>query len=192
MLERAWSHALGWPLDSLDAYVARPEFRLLKLHGSVNWVRIAQNDIGNANPERALIGLGADIHLSTAHFILPVGSDRLDGRPIFPAIAIPVETKSDFECPAKHLETLKADLPSVTRVLLIGWRATEIHFLKLWAAHHAQEVRIRIVAGSASGATQAQERLEGAGIFEKSGVRISGAGFGEFVTGAELDNFLRD
>jgi hypothetical protein len=51
------------------------------------------------------------------------------GKPMFPAIAIPVEKKRTFECPPQMLEELAVLLPHITKILVIGWRATEEHFL---------------------------------------------------------------
>ena len=48
------------------------------------------------------------------------------------AIALPVETKNEFEFPEAHLKKLRSVIPEVTRILIIGWRGTEEHFLKLW------------------------------------------------------------
>jgi hypothetical protein len=45
--------------------------------------------------------------------------------------AIPVESKTDFECPPDHLTALSDLLPKVRNILTIGWRATEKHFLTL-------------------------------------------------------------
>src|SRR5712664_407542 len=55
------------------------------------------------------------------------------GRPIVPAIAIPVQTKTEdtFEWPPRHRAYLEQLLPSVTKILIIGWQAKEAHFLKL-------------------------------------------------------------
>src|SRR5205823_9977424 len=46
-----------------------------------------------------------------------------------PAIAVPLETKQSYECPPNHLEAMREWLPQVDRILIIGWRAAERHFL---------------------------------------------------------------
>ena len=51
--------------------------------------------------------------------------------PLFPAIAIPLREKSKFECPAEHLAQFASLIPKVTKLLTIGWRAAENHFLSL-------------------------------------------------------------
>lgn len=53
--------------------------------------------------------------------------------PIVPAIAIPVQTKTEdtFQWPDGHLTYLKRVLPHVKQILIIGWRGKEAHFLNL-------------------------------------------------------------
>jgi hypothetical protein len=71
-------------------------------------------------------------------------------KPMFPAIAIPVEKKHSFECPPHMLEELVALLPQITKILVIGWRATEEHFLALLANRFMglkRGVQLYIVAG---------------------------------------------
>lgn len=50
---------------------------------------------------------------------------------MFPAIALPVEKKRSFECPSDMLEELANLLPQITKILVIGWRGTEEHFLAM-------------------------------------------------------------
>jgi hypothetical protein len=52
---------------------------------------------------------------------------------VLPAIAIPMQDKTwgTFECPARQIATLGQLLKSVTKVLMIGWRAREAHFLQM-------------------------------------------------------------
>lgn len=53
--------------------------------------------------------------------------------PIVPAIAVPVQTKTEdtFEWPTGHRAYLETLLPSVTKILIIGWQAREAHFLQM-------------------------------------------------------------
>ena len=52
---------------------------------------------------------------------------------IIPAIAIPVQTKTEetFEWPIAHQLQFEQVLPHVTKILIVGWQAKEAHFLKL-------------------------------------------------------------
>jgi hypothetical protein len=42
-----------------------------------------------------------------------------------------MESKTRFECPPEHLASLATDLPAVTNVLIIGWRAAAPHAVRL-------------------------------------------------------------
>ncbi len=68
-----------------------------------------------------------------------------------PAIAIPVMRKTTFECPKLHLKALRDNLPKATRLLIIGWRATEAHFVSpLRESLDGQKLsRALVVAGQA-------------------------------------------
>ena len=41
-----------------------------------------------------------------------------------------LRSKSDFECPEEHLDHLWKLLPEVTKVIVVGWRGSELHFLR--------------------------------------------------------------
>ena len=84
---------------------------------------------------------------------------------LFPAIALPVETKRDYECPDDHLECLRGYLPQITKVLSIGWRATEKHFMDLLSELLPENVSLCAVAGNEQ---QAEEVI---GRFEEVGIR---------------------
>jgi len=121
---------------------------------------------------------------------------QLEGRYVFPALALPVNTKVAFECPPEHITQLQADIPLVTKLLVIGWRGTEPHFLELWK----QQIRpgsvpdkiakITIVAGHALYGQEVQEQLMGAGV--QGTFNLYNGGFSQFVTGPELASFLAD
>jgi len=44
---------------------------------------------------------------------------------LFPALSIPVEKNDEFSCPTEHVKALEGLLPRVTKMITIGWRATE-------------------------------------------------------------------
>jgi len=52
-----------------------------------------------------------------------------------PAIAVPLQTKQTFECPKAHCDALQMCLPRVKKILTIGWRGLEGHFIKLLSDH---------------------------------------------------------
>jgi hypothetical protein len=121
------------PEQHLDSH---PILKLFKLHGSVNWSRVVNGQHGNRLSPQHLIGQADTIEVSDT-FVLANATDVSDmykfDDPIFPAIAIPVQTKSEeyFECPHTHLGYLGQMLDNVTKILIIGWQAREAHFLQM-------------------------------------------------------------
>jgi hypothetical protein len=197
LLERACARAVSLYLTTIHSYVSRPDYQIFKPHGSVNWVRIVENKIEAEHgpyAEHEIIGLGQELRLSPGHHISDAGETSFEGKWIYPAIAIPVEHKSVFECPENHLQKLRSCLSEVTRLLVVGWRGTEQHFLKLWGEVAPLSLkRVEVVAGSRREAAAIQQALEAAGLraeyrlFPQPG---PAAGFSEFVTGPEMDDFL--
>jgi len=195
LLEHACLRALQINMTSLSSYVApRVGYKVFKPHGSVNWVRTLSDNTGvGGNVEQSIIALGHRAPLAPGfHLQADLGQLTIDGRYVFPAVALPVNTKISFECPPEHMAQLEADIPLVTKLLVIGWRATEPHFLEFWKKPRAGSVpdKIAIVAGGSGQAEQVQENLMAAGVQGK--FDLFDSGFSQFVTGPELARFLED
>lgn len=121
------------PAEHLDSH---PILKLFKLHGSADWSRLVDLPRGSRLAYQGLIEQADTIRLSD-EFVLarawkPEEMFNFD-RPIFPAIAIPVQTKTEqnFECPLAHREYLAKMLPNITKILIVGWQAKEAHFLQM-------------------------------------------------------------
>lgn len=117
--------------DDLDSYLG-DDFALIKPHGSVDWIQ----QLGTSSD--APVQMRGTLERSAIEMAdrpdLVVSDIMFGGRPNqpwHPAIAIPLDRGKTFVCPRKHLDRLSSDLNEVTRVLIVGWRATEQHFLAL-------------------------------------------------------------
>jgi SIR2-like domain len=203
LLEDALSH-FGLPIETIDDYTKKhPFYKLFKLHGSVNWARTVDTRTKAQNPEHAwsvaydLIERAAEIPINQEYVLTeahPPGAIR--GIPVFPAIAIPVEKKKSFECPPGQLEELVALLPKVSQVLVIGWRASEAHFLAMLGNRLTgltRGVQLYIVAGP--------RRKEGEEIQVRicrqllnnppSSAAVDAGGFTDFILSRRAEQFLR-
>jgi hypothetical protein len=162
LLENALGE-LGYRIDRIEDYTERPvTFRLFKPHGSVNWgqmvnIKLPAN-VNTNNPNNArsvlhyLIEHPSELHISNTFVLCPPANMGLaDGNPVFPAIAIPVEKKDLFACPQIQIDRLTQALPEVSKILVIGWRATEAHFLELLRRGLRSNVQVHIVAGPVAG-----------------------------------------
>ena len=95
----------GIPIASLDDYVADSRFKLFKVHGSIDWVRrtgIKAADVAvPANQWGAMAAVtqrAASLNLTKEFFIsADYPSGMLDEELVAPALAIPLEDKTDFE-----------------------------------------------------------------------------------------------
>jgi hypothetical protein len=114
-------------------------------------------------------------------------------RPLFPALAIPVENKQDYECPQEHLRALEQCIPQVTKLLIIGWRANENLFLDMLAKGIARNARIMVVSGTEEGAFQVMARISA----RWRAVGLVGTfvaaqpGFSNFIFSPEWEDFLK-
>jgi hypothetical protein len=133
---------LGLEIKHMDDYTRGAAlFRLFKLHGSVNWGRVLKNRFPSTELQ------------PSDQFVLCDPSTMRSpdiGHTLFPAIAIPLQKKSIFECPQPILEEFVSLLREVRKILMVGWRATEEHFLALLGnklTGVSPEVRVHIVAG---------------------------------------------
>lgn len=201
MLEAALP-VVGIHIESIDDYVNSNEYKIIKLHGSVNWGRIIDGrpvkDLNRLRPDQIP---GEVIHLApqlltgksvSRNFVIvgncPMG--KANDVAIYPAIAIPMERKLDFECPAHHLDMVKKCIPETKKLLVIGWRAKDEPFLKMLGNELPDQVSVMVVAGSAKDANEIVERLQLAGIRGEPFLTVN-SGFTSIGIVKEFDDFLK-
>lgn len=159
---------LGLPIQTMDDYtdVSRT-FQLFKLHGSVNWANEIETslpaNVNQGNPMSVLqyVINNAPVVKIAGRFVVCSASNMgvADGRPVFPAIAIPVERKQVFQCPGQMVDALTAQLPGVTKIIAIGWRAKEDHFLGLLKQHLRRGAYLCVIAGSTKDAEDTKVQI---------------------------------
>jgi hypothetical protein len=197
----------GFRTDDIQDYVeSHPTYKLIKLHGSINWSRVLTAPVGIELRQHDLIDRAAEIKESD-RFV--VNNDRGDQRVIegsfpqtseyvtlFPAIAIPVQRKDEFQCPKEHLDVLRDLLPKVSKILFIGWRAQEDRFLQMLSeglrSLDATLDAFMVVSGTVAGAREIAERIRTSlgDIHGKVDVRFY-EGFSNFIKKTETDEFLK-
>jgi hypothetical protein len=189
---------VGLSITDLERYIfGSPAYKVFKLHGSVNWARVVERiphgDLNAWAVARNHIDLAASLRITDAFVRIdqhPCGLGE-NGFGLVPAIAIPVEKKAYFECPKRHLTALESALPQVDKLLLIGWRATEDHFLELLRAKLKGPLLAQVVAGSEDAARDIASGLK-VGPF--AGLKVdweyAPAGFTDFVVNRRADTIL--
>lgn len=195
LLESAM-HAVDVMIRTLPDYISDQKFKLIKLHGSVNWARpisrgldgidqIEGRAIGELIINRAgQIEVSKEFHIVEHHTVGKKGR-----RALLPAIAVPVQNKLEFECPKEHLEVLLESIPKITKIIIIGWRGVEGHFKKFLADRLTPSVPTKIVA------EKAEKAVETARNLRTSGVEITdhpdGGGFTLFVVDSLGKEFIQ-
>ncbi len=205
MLEAALP-VLGFKIETISDYVSNRYYKVFKLHGSVNWGRVINplHDRNLADLDTRHIPtevIRAAPHLLHADAIsrnfqlapCPMGKIRLapgaSEVALYPALAIPIERKLDFECPDEHLAALKDCIAQTTKLLVIGWRATDEPFLELLKSSlPTTAVSGMVVAGTAIEALDVAKRLRTAMINYR--YVKGGNGFSDSILNYEIDDFL--
>ena len=148
LLERAMT-SVGMTINSISDYVTHDVFKVIKLHGSVHWARQVDSTVSNLRERNSwdianeLIERVRELKISDRYRLVSEHpTAKTDEVVLFPALAIPMESKRDFECPVEHVEALKIFLPKVSKILVIGWRAKEEPFLQMLTRHLKQGVQV--------------------------------------------------
>jgi hypothetical protein len=180
------------PEDHLDSH---PVLKLFKLHGSVGWARYVDSPTDLAITPQGLVEIASSIRLSDKYTLVSSQEANADGKLLFPAIAIPVQTKTanTFECPPSHLACLGELLKSVTKILIIGWQGKEAHFLELLRSKLPALQRIMVVSGDASAYAileQFQKEI-GSDLVQTAICEARTGGFTDFVVNQEGDEFFK-
>jgi SIR2-like protein len=181
-------------IKEMKDYTRSPTlFKLFKLHGSVDWGRRVQGGLpGNvnaANPHSVLtylVNRGLEDAVTNYFARCDPSTMRPPDEPntvLFPAIAIPVEKKQVFECPQDMLDDLKKLLPRVTKILVIGWRATEDNFLDLLKEHlqWGRGLNVYIVSANETEAQKTKAQIEKAVATSLRSSPETAVGFREFM-----------
>jgi hypothetical protein len=162
ILEVAMSQVLGLQVADMSSYISWPNYSLVKMHGSVNWGREVENVPSHPHGlyPQFLIDYAGSIKISDRYRLVqrrPMIEDG--GVPVFPALSIPVENKDEFSCPKSHVQALSNCLPEVTKIVTIGWRATEADFLSMLRHEIASTPDLFVVSGDKGGAEQTVKNL---------------------------------
>jgi hypothetical protein len=178
-----------------DHFNSHPTLKLFKLHGSVGWGRFVDFPADPAMTPHGLITMASSIKLSNEYTLASPYVAQERGRLVFPAIAIPVQTKTaeTFECPPSHLAYLGELLRSVTKILIIGWQAKEAHFLALLKLNLPTLQRVMVVTGD-EGAYAILEQFKreiGSDLARTAICEARTGGFTDFVVNQEGDEFFK-
>jgi hypothetical protein len=147
LLEHALNAQLGIAKPHLQSYPDGP-YHLIKPHGSTNWFRV--NELVEDLTPAQVIQEGGLIDQS-----MPVTMTKDEPKPGWlPALAVPTTSKSSFECPPPHVESLEVLLAEVDRLLVVGWRGQEQTFLDMCANQIPQGLTGLVISQEIGSATK--------------------------------------
>jgi hypothetical protein len=185
-------------IQEIGDYIANDKYKVIKLHGSVDWAREVDTTIENVMGRNTweiaydLIERAPELEITNRYRMVtecPIGKSSEDNKALFPALAIPLEKKLDSECPDEHLRVLQQCVRETTKLLLIGWRATEEHFLRLLRENLSPGVRGVVVAKDENEATRTAESIAHAGI--RGEFIAAKGGFSDFIVRREGETLLK-
>ena len=206
ILERAMTRYSQFDPLELSGYLSDPLARLLKPHGSACWHwgfagTLRSNngptlDLGRHAIERALSeDIDRDL-LVLQNFTYRDGATSNIAEDLLPALALPSDGKNEFVWPPEQNQAFEDLRGRVTRLMTIGWRALEPHFVPLLGPLIHPSCRVLVVAGGADGEQEASRILQRLQVSISSGSaqwRTYGEGFtGLLERSGELEWFLRD
>ena len=193
MLESAISDVLMQKIgDDLDDYI-HDNLTLIKPHGSVDWIQLLPAMRSALPPGiKSVVEFATYADLNGGE-IVPRSYLGRHSELWHPALAIPLDKGKTFVCPENHLYYLRERLELVTRVLVIGWRATEQHFLDLLLQRLPKNRPLSLcIVDKNDGAIAARQNLENAlgKVITFRPVTIHSDGFSPFVRTAAIQDWL--
>jgi hypothetical protein len=191
---------LGQGIARMEDYTDRSRlFRVFKLHGSVNWGQQIDtrlpSGLNSTNPATVLqylIETAAQLQVSD-RFVLcpPADMGLVDRQPVFPAIAIPVQEKQVFQCPRQMVDDLRGLLPQISKIIMIGWRGMEEHFLRLLSENVRRRVFLSIVAGNRDEAEKIRININRSLVNVPPSSTAEHTGFTQFIRTRRAEQILR-
>jgi hypothetical protein len=208
LLEEAFL-SLGRPFRSLDDYISESDYKIIKPHGSVNWARglnapmevdeefdqlqfanelIAQADTLEAGDYYRLIPEG---YRQSGQWVVShmVRSDSPVSQGVLPAVAIPLEKKQDYVCPASHMEMLKECMSKADKLLVIGWKGAEENFLQLLSRGLKRGIPKMVVSSGKDSAETIKSTLQHFGM-DGANWLLGEKGFTDEVRSGSIEAFI--
>jgi hypothetical protein len=195
LLDRACAAVWGRSLLDITSFDAESTASLVKPHGSAIWGwELAHGDrtVAWANPANALRSVEAvgtaQIAEGAQPFVLghllgprdPDYSTTTQHRPVIPALALPVANKHEFVWPTEQNNFVEDLRARVNRVMLIGWRGLEPHFIDLLHRLVTPRHKTLVIRESEESAVAIAQRVHPSGRVESTLTRTE-AGFFRFM-----------
>ena len=209
-LDRALATLAGFQdgiFPNILSYVTDDRWKLIKLHGSVSWMRpvlrpvegpVSTNIDVNRRYLLTLLDkiakFSAKAELRVAEWHDWFTSTDEGWQTHYPHLAVPINEKPEPLCPQRHLVALRKFLPTCRNVLAIGVSGRDDDLFENLAAL-PDIANFYMVGAPQEQADRAVNRFITGVPQVRSGVLKSntfGSGFGNFLTSGGLDKFIAE
>jgi hypothetical protein len=196
LLEAACQMHWGFNPSQFGDYVAA-DVSVLKPHGSVqwSWVVDSQRTLRRSSADRMVIESAVGRLDQSVWEVVDMPPhdpryDLADAHLRVPALALPIAEKTELAWPPQQEERLESFHGVVHRVLTIGWRAAEPHFVRLLEPLVSPGTKMVVVTGEG----EAQETLDNLSpvAVKAANIRRVESGFSGLLNGDDLDWLLGD
>jgi len=184
----------------LENYIpSHKRWRLIKLHGSVNWGRRLIRPPSSLAPTFPCeeidkldlsSGLGDEIVVTklSGRGHLPCKESSL----LYPVLAIPIEQKYDFACPSNHLYEVNSFLKECKNFLIIGCSLKDQNIMDLLGGFVSDAAKLMVINGSLKSSLKTISRLKKVSSFNKNWREDSAfnGDFDRFLGEGHLERFL--
>ena len=182
----------GSKWEEIDHYI-RGNIKVVKVHGSCNWSYVLKKDVeddnryGISDSYEYLKEYPATVLQNMYHDKRIAQSSSTSSIHQFPVIAIPTFNTKQFFCPDHHISELKVAMHQIDRVLIIGWKAGDIHLIKMMEDNITQPVAIAVVGGSRAGIKEVRDKLSN---IKNATFSMEVVGFSNFIKSKECTTFF--
>jgi hypothetical protein len=212
LLEEAFS-SLNMPFVSIDDYISRSGYKVIKPHGSVNWVRALTvtstrrvDSMDQVQMANRIIAIADTLEPSEDYYLAPEKDrgawviSRSSQIPktsgsyqiVLPAIAIPLEKKTGYACPASHVRVLEESVSKTEKLLLIGWKGAEYAFVNLLGKRLRKDIPKMIVSSNKQSAMKIRDAMIEAKLSTGvDGWQCAEHGFADTVRSGEIEDFIK-
>lgn len=198
LLEIALSRVSGIDFSAENHYTQDSKWRLIKLHGSVNWYRqFSSYQVTQTNDQEYFAHLRRTplpLQLDDRFIFIAMHDHAhkfIGNAPVYPALTVPVDGKYDLNAPPSHIQSAKDFLAGCENYLIIGTSGQDRDLIEL-LQQHARQGRVLIVGREQESVERTKRNFQEAVLQFRSDASVCShpRGFSEFVDSGALDELL--
>lgn len=181
---------------NIDDYISNRQWKLIKLHGSINWGRDINKDLlsGRSLNRVELLNMVRRLDLNKDlkdTIVLDASYNERERHTVrYPAITVPLDNKYEINCPPEHIKALEANLSTCPNYLIIGSSGKDDDLLDI-LQKNVRTVHNLLVIGHGE-AYKIRKRFQDKihGFLNASNVKDVNGGFSHSIETGELESFI--